>query len=102
MSNRASQFFGRKSVRRLTEESASNRNDADVFQGYTEEHPLVFDFLGPIDPRLHPTLATNSETHLSHRVCLNTVSILSLNLIFLNIGYFLISLILIKCLEFFV
>ena len=86
MSNRAKRFFGRKSVSGLTEESTSNLNDDDDFQGYTEEHPPVFSFPGPIDPRLHPTLATNQETHLSHRVCLNTVNILSLNLIFLNMG----------------
>ena len=81
MSNRVSHFFGRKSVRRLTEESMSNQNDDDDFQGYTEDHPPVFDFPGPIDPRVHPTLATNRETHLLHRVCLNVVSILSLNFI---------------------
>jgi hypothetical protein len=67
-------------VRRLTEESTSNRNDEDDFEDiYTEDHPPIFDFPGPIDPRVHHTLATNRETHISARV--NVVSNLSLNFI---------------------
>ena len=77
---KVSRFFGRKSVKRLTAESTSNRNEEDDFEDiYTEDHPPVFDFPVPIDPMVHPTLATNRETHISARV--NVVSILSLNFI---------------------
>jgi hypothetical protein len=69
-------------MRRLRQESTSrNRNDEDDVEEYSHEYPPVFDFPGPIDPSVHPTLATNRETHLSHRVVLDVVSILSLNLI---------------------
>ena len=81
--NKAKRFFGRKSVRKLTEDSLSHRNEDDDFQGYSDDHPPVFSFPSPIDLREHPTLATNREGHLSQRLILNTVSLGTLT----NIGF---------------